>query len=101
MSIFSDLNNLKDITLHRDFVTLTGYTQAEVEDYFGDAIAAIAEEKGKPKADLLAEIRTWYNGYSWDGKERVYNPFSFMCFIDGREFRNFWFETGSPTFCSD
>ena len=98
VSIFSDLNNLKDITLHRDFVTLTGYTQAEVEDYFGDAIAAIAEEKGKPKADLLAEIRTWYNGYSWDGRARVYNPFSFMCFIDGREFRNFWFETGSPTF---
>lgn len=98
VSLFSDLNNLKDITLHRDFVTLTGYTQQEIEHYFGDSIEQIAAEKGKSKADLLVEIRTWYNGYSWDGRTTLYNPFSFMSFIDAREFRNFWFETGTPSF---
>lgn len=98
VSIFSDLNNLKDITLHQDYAALTGYTQAEMESYFGDAIAQIANDTGKTKDALLDEIRTWYNGYSWDGRTSVYNPFSFMCFIDGREFRNFWFETGTPTF---
>jgi hypothetical protein len=98
VSIFSDLNNLKDITLHREFATLTGYTQAEVEHYFTDTIARLAAEKAQSHADLLAEIRTWYNGYSWDGVTTLYNPFSFMSFIDGGEFRNFWFETGTPTF---
>lgn len=98
VSIFSDLNNLKDITLHQDFAALTGYTQAEVEHYFGDAMTRLAAVKGQSQAALLAEIRTWYNGYSWDGQTTLYNPFSFMSFIDGREFRNFWFETGTPTF---
>ena len=98
VSIFSDLNNLKDITLHQDFATLTGYTQAEVEDNFAAAIRQLAAEKGKSQADLLTEIRTWYNGYSWDGQTTLYNPFSFMCFVDAGEFRNFWFETGTPTF---
>ncbi len=98
VSIFSDLNNLKDITLHQDFATLTGYTQPEVEHYFGDAIEQIAQQTGKSKTALLTDIRTWYNGYSWDGQTTLYNPFSFMCFIDAREYRNFWFETGTPSF---
>ncbi len=98
VSIFSDLNNLKDITLHRNFASLTGYTQEEVEHYFGDAIAQLAAERSQSQAALLAEIRTWYNGYSWDGATSLYNPFSLMSFIDSGDFRNFWFETGTPTF---
>jgi hypothetical protein len=98
VSIFSDLNNLKDITLHRDFAALTGYTQEEMERYFGDAIAHLAAEKGQDRDELIEEIRIWYNGYSWDGQTRLYNPFSFMSFVDSRDFRNFWFETGTPTF---
>lgn len=82
VSIFSDLNNLKDITLHQDFAALTGYTQAEVEHYFGDAMTRLSAAKGQSQAALLAEIRAWYNGYSWDGQTTLYNPFSFMSFID-------------------
>lgn len=74
VSIFSELNNLTDITLHRNYATLTGYTQEEVESYFGDAIAALADERAKSKDDFLENIRTWYNGYSWDGRTRLYNP---------------------------
>ncbi len=98
VSLFSDLNNLTDITLHQHYATLTGYTQDEVEHYFGDAIATLAQQNGETNADLLAKIRTHYNGYSWDAKTRLYNPFSFMSYIDSGEFRNFWFETGTPTF---
>ena len=98
VSIFSDLNNLKDITLHRHFVALTGYTQAEIEAYFGAAIAQLADEREQSYAELLDAIRIHYDGYSWDGRTHVYNPFSFMSFIDSAEFRNFWFETGTPTF---
>ncbi|MEZ4657656.1 MAG: PD-(D/E)XK nuclease domain-containing protein [Caldilineaceae bacterium] len=92
------MNNLKDLTLHRDFASLTGYTQQEVEFYFGDDIGRLAAERRQSQTDLLAEIRTWYNGYSWDGHTTLYNPFSLMSFIDFGEFRNFWFETGTPTF---
>lgn len=98
VSLFSDLNNLTDITLHPNYVALTGYTPAEVEHYFGDAITALAERNGKNRAELLDQIRTWYNGYSWDATTRLYNPFSFMSYIDSGVFRNFWFETGTPTF---
>lgn len=98
VSLFSELNNLNDITLHRNYAALIGYTQEEVERYFGDAIAALADERGQSKDDLLGEIRTWYNGYSWDGRTRLYNPFSFMSFVSSGDFRNFWFETGTPSF---
>ena len=98
VSIFSELNNLKDITLHRSFGALTGYTQDEVESYFGDAVTQLASERGQSQQALLDEVRTWYNGYSWDGQTPLYNPFSLMSFIDAGEFRNFWFETGTPTF---
>ena len=53
-----------------------------------------------PELDGLdrEEIRTWYNGYHWRGGERVYNPYDVLLLLDGREFRPYWFETGSPTF---
>lgn len=97
-SPYSGLNNLVDITLHPKYTTLTGYTQAEVEHYFGNAIAALAERNGETKAELFAKIRTWYNGYSWDAETRLYNPFSFMSYIDTGELRNFSIETDTPAF---
>ncbi|MEZ4707058.1 MAG: AAA family ATPase [Caldilineaceae bacterium] len=98
VSIFSELNNLKDITLHRDFASLTGYTHAEVEAYFDDRTRSLAQEQEQSREALLDAIRIWYNGYSWDGQTTLYNPFSLMSFIDSGDFRNFWFETGTPTF---
>jgi len=98
VSIFSDLNNLKDITFHRKFSTLVGYTQAEVDHNFGDAIAELADENDVTADEMMASVRRWYNGYSWDSKNYVYNPFSLMSYVDAGEFRNFWFETGTPTF---
>ncbi|MEZ4865746.1 MAG: ATP-binding protein [Caldilineaceae bacterium] len=98
VSIFSELNNLADITMNRQFVTLTGYTQAELEQSFEPYIADAAVRLGLGQVELLARLRHWYNGYSWDGHTYVYNPFSVLSFFLNAEFRNYWFETGTPTF---
>ena len=97
VSIFSELNNLKDLTLHSRYPTLLGYTQAELEHYFADRIKQLAPSFGGREA-LLTQIKQWYNGYSWDAQNFVYNPFSVLSFFDQADFQNFWFETGTPTF---
>jgi predicted DNA-binding ribbon-helix-helix protein len=100
VSIFSDLNNLQDISLHPRFATLLGFTQTEVETHFAEEIEQIAADRNLSTEELLAMIRHWYNGYNFNGKERVYNPFSLLRYFatgDG-QFTNYWFETGTPTF---
>ncbi|WP_343672547.1 AAA family ATPase [Chitinophaga sp.] len=94
LSIFSDLNNLNDITIHRKYATITGITQQELERDFKDEIAEMQQRQ----PDLLANLKLWYNGYAWhEEAERVYNPFSILKYMDGRDFRNYWFQTGTPT----
>jgi hypothetical protein len=98
VSIFSDLNNLNDITLDPNYSSLLGYTQKELEHYFADRIDNLLNESGNTREKLLTDIREWYNGYSWLGKEKVYNPFSILNFFSKGVFQNFWFSTGTPTF---
>lgn len=93
VSIFSDLNNLRDITMAPDSGTLIGITQQELEHSFA---AEIREMKEKDPG-ILEKIRQWYNGYTWNGTDRVYNPFSLLNFMTDRMFKNYWFHTGSPT----
>ena len=97
VSIFSELNNLKDLTLHRQYSALLGYTQNELEHYFADRINQFAPDFGGREA-LLTQIKQWYNGYTWDAEHYLYNPFSILSFFDQGSFQNFWFETGTPTF---
>lgn len=98
ISIFSDLNHLKDLTLDRHCATLTGYTQAELEHYFEPYMLEVEDYLNLSRTALLEQVREWYNGYSWDGRTHVYNPFSILNFFSAGDFRNFWFETGTPTF---
>ncbi|HLP48767.1 MAG TPA: AAA family ATPase [Candidatus Kapabacteria bacterium] len=98
VSIFSDLNNLTDITLLENFATLLGYTEAELTHYFSSYIEQMAEKGGMSKDDLIGNIRKWYNGYSWDGENFVYNPYSVLNLFNANRFRNFWFTSGTPTF---
>ncbi len=98
VSIFSDLNNLRDITLSRDSAKLVGYTEAEMHTYFDDYLELAATENDTTKEALFQQIKQWYNGYSWDTKQYVYNPFSVLSYFADRKFRNFWFATGTPTF---
>jgi hypothetical protein len=92
------LNNLNDITLDRNFADLTGYTQDELVHYFAPYITDVQTRLQLSHSELLARLRTWYNGYSWDGEIYLYNPFSILNFFQKADFRNFWFETGTPTF---
>ncbi len=96
VSIFSDLNNLGDITLNKFYSTLTGYTQQELVDYFGEYIEELKAESDYP--DVLEKIRLWYDGYSWNGKHFVYNPFSILLLFANMGFQNYWFKTATPTF---
>ena len=88
VSVFSGLNNLKDLTLDPRYGAICGYTQAELEYYFSEYLQT---------ADLQ-QVQAWYNGYCWLG-EPVYNPFDILLFLDsGHSFRPYWFETGTPDF---
>lgn len=99
ISILSDLNMLNDLTLHEKFTTLLGYTEKELRHYFVEYITEAARREEMTEEALLAEIKFYYNGYSWDGIEtnKVYNPFSIVNYFQNFDFRNYWFDTGTPT----
>ena len=88
VSIFSDLNNLIDITLDKRFATICGYTESDLDKVFGPELVAVDRHA----------VRDWYNGYSWraDGGAKVYNPYGMLLFLRSGEFRPYWFETGTP-----
>ena len=88
VSLFSGLNNLKDITLDPRYSAICGYTEADLDAVFAAELPGLDRE----------EIRTWYNGYNWLGEEQVYNPFDVLLLFDRRQFGAYWFETGTPTF---
>ncbi|MGB5734421.1 MAG: ATP-binding protein [Thiohalocapsa sp.] len=90
VSLFSGLNNLRDITVSREFSAICGYTEADLDAIF------------RPELDGLdrQQIREWYNGYNWTG-EAVYNPFDVLLLFQERQFRPWWFETATPTFLVD
>lgn len=87
VSLFSGLNNLQDITLKPQYSAICGYTDSDVDSVFAPELFDLDREK----------IRQWYNGYNWLG-EGVYNPFDVLLLFANREFNNYWFETGTPTF---
>ena len=101
LSIFSGLNNLNDITLNHKYLTICGYTQEELEDNFKEYIGDTSKYLKISYDKTIDMIRHWYNGYSWDGKTFVYNPFSTLLFFDNKEPKSYWFKTGTPTFLID
>ncbi|MDE2741205.1 MAG: ATP-binding protein [Gemmatimonadota bacterium] len=88
VSLFSGLNNLTDITLEPSYSALCGYTDADLDAVFAPELPGLDRD----------QIRNWYNGYSWLGDEKVYNPFDILLLFRRRRFAAYWFETGTPTF---
>jgi hypothetical protein len=84
--------------LQKEYATVCGYTQEELESNFPEYIDSAAEYLNMTREYLLDKIRYWYNGYTWDGKTAVYNPFSTLKFFREQRFDNYWFYTGTPTF---
>ena len=91
VSLFSGLNNLTDITLEPDYSAICGYTDADLDTVFAPELGGLDRD----------QVRDWYNGYSWRGDEKVYNPFDILLLFRKREFAAHWFETGTPTFLVD
>ncbi len=98
VSVFSGLNNLRDITLSEDFSSIMGYTQEELTHYFHPHIDTLAKKLHLQEKELYANIKTWYNGYSWDGKNFLYNPHSILNLFKEQKFDNYWFTSATPTF---
>jgi hypothetical protein len=99
VGIFSGLNNLRDLTMDAQYATMLGYTQEELESNFVEEIELAAQKLNLPRAELLEQMRIWYNGYRFHpNSDRVYNPVSSNLFFEHQEFQNFWFATGTPSF---
>ncbi len=90
-ALFSDLNNLTDLTLDPAYSAICGYTEADLDTVFAAELPGLDRER----------IRAWYNGYNWLGKEKLYNPFGILKLFASRRFRAHWFETATPRFLID
>ncbi len=89
INLFSGLNNLQDITLNKRYAAVCGYTENELS-VFQERLEDVNRDK----------LKLWYNGYNFLG-DSVYNPFDILLFLDSKEYRNYWFETGNPSFLID
>ncbi len=90
-NLFSQLNNLTDLTLHRRYSSICGYTEDDLDTVFAPELDGLDRE----------QVREWYNGYRWRGETKVYNPYDLLLLFDRREFAAHWFETGTPAFLVD
>ena len=100
LSIFSELNNLKNISMLPEYSAICGISQEELEANFAPEIEAMAEKNGYSKAECIAELKKNYDGYhfSQDVQTDIYNPFSLLKAFSDLSFGSYWFLTGTPTF---
>lgn len=99
VSVFSDLNNLEDLSLLPQYSEVCGISEKELRHYFQDGIQQLAETNGMTEAECYERLRTDFDGYhfSW-GSAGMYNPFSLLNTLKNGVFRDYWFETGTPSF---
>ena len=99
VSVFSDLNNLEDISFLPQYTTLCGISEAELHQYFGQSVAELAEKCGMSVEECYKKLQEDYDGYHFDvGAPGIYNPFSLLNTFKNLTFRDYWFETGTPSF---
>ncbi len=98
VSVFSDLNNLRDISMLPDYTAVCGLTEQEIRDNFDGEVEQLAEARRLTKDECYAELRRRYDGYHFcEDSTGIYNPFSVLNTLAGRRFGDYWFETGTPT----
>ena len=99
VSVFSDLNQLNDISMDYDFATLCGITHEELTDYFPLEIESIAKRNRMTVEETVEQMTHQYDGYHFHPyADGVFNPFSVLNAFFKKEFGNYWFQTGTPTF---
>ena len=99
ISIFSDLNNLRDISMEEDYAGICGITQEELEANFQPEIQVLADRQQLEYDQALAALKQWYDGYLFHpAGEGMYNPYSLLNAFVKKEIKSYWFATGTPTF---
>ena len=99
VSVFSDLNNLKDISMDRRYLNVCGITEKEIHANLEDELQELAAVQGLSYEETCAQLKAWYDGYHFaPSTEGVYNPFSLLNTFDSLAFGSYWFETGTPTY---
>ena len=98
VSIFSDLNYLDDLTLDARYTTICGFTEADIRKYCHQGLEDLALQEGKTVEEIMDKIKFWYNGFSWNAVDFVYNPYSTILLMKKQAFDEYWFSSGTPTF---
>lgn len=99
VSVFSDLNHLTDISLDNRYVDICGVTEEELRHDFDEGVADLAVANKMTKDECYARLKRDFDGYHFQpDTEGIYNPFSLLSTLSSRQFKDYWFETGTPTF---
>ena len=99
VSIFSTLNNIKNISMIPDYATICGITEKELTTVLNDDIDMMAQAYKVTHDEMHTLLKTQYDGYHFsEESEEVYNPYSLFNCFDEKRIKNFWFESGTPTF---
>jgi hypothetical protein len=101
MGVFSTLNNITDISLDEKYGKMCGLTEGELYKYFTPYIERIAEKMEISFKDLMEKIKNYYDGFCFDGKHYLYNPYSFLLFLGQQKFLNYWISTGTSKMIAD
>ena len=99
VSVFSDLNNLWDMSLDNRYATVCGVSEDELHRYFDESVAELATANNLTKEECYGRLQRDFDGYHFDiGTPGMYNPFSVLNTLSSQQFRDYWFETGTPSF---
>ena len=99
LSIFSGLNNLKDISMDHRYADICGISENDLHAYFDGSVQEMADANEISKEDCYAQLKDYYDGYHFSAQcPDIYNPFSLLSALDQQEFKDYWYETGTPTF---
>ncbi len=99
LSIFSGLNNLKDISMDHRYVDICGISEEDLHACFDESVQEMADANGLSKEECYAKLKDYYDGYHFcENSADIYNPFSLLNALDSQRFKDYWYETGTPTF---
>lgn len=99
VSIFSDLNNLQDISMIPDYADICGISEKELHEYFEESLQELASANGMTYEQVCEKLRGQYDGYHfYPNSVGIYNPFSLLNTFQYKLFQDYWFRTGTPTF---
>ena len=102
LSVFSDLNNILDISLDKKYSDICGMTEDELREYFKTGIGNLASEYEWTEERTLEEIKKWYDGYRFSAKgKEIYNPYSLLCLMEQESFSDYWVKSGTPSLLAD